>query len=385
MLIVRRTKDRIILSFNGKPFTLPKTDETLAKVGAMEEADENGTLTVDDIVGYVSTAKSQTIAGSNKYLLFNPGTQEYFLTVDDKVSKHAIPSHLVDFIEESFDKDVDFMPIVKAWARFLSNPRYDAKKADYFNEYLNATFTDKEEVERLMEEEDFTRDAAISLATYQDLAITKEGLLATYKVARIVEKEWAVKWDEEAQEYVKYKKPLTDMVPPVIDPVTGKIKEEAKFKEPEFKEDYVFTPAICTNGDEFYSDQVLGYVYKVGEMQWLPEDAKRNLSNTFGGGGLYSGGLAYVDGYKHMGSHVLTCFINPADILSFQDEGRALRTDALMPNNILDNDVKMKSIYHSSDYDKMSTERLEELIAKDIAEKGERIEKVSKQIMKGEL
>lgn len=385
MLIVRRTKDRIILSMDGKPYTLPKTDETLAKVSAMEEADENGTLTVDDVSGYVATAKSQVIAGSNEFLHYNPGTQQYFLCVDKKVSKHAIPSHLVEFIEESFDKDIDFMPIIKAWARFLSNPRYDATKADFFNKYLNATFVDTDEIERLMEEEDFEYDAARNLATYQDLAITKEGLLATYKVAQVVEKEWAVKWDEEAQEYIKYKKPLTDMIPPVIDPVTGKIKEEAKFAEPKFKEDYIFTPAICTNGDEFYSDQVLGYVYKVGEMQWLPKDAKRNLSNTFGGGGLYSGGLNYVKGYRSCGSHVLTCFINPADILSFQDDGQALRTDALMPNNILDNDVKLKSIYHSSEYDKMSTERLEALIAADIAEKGELAKKLTKQIMKGEL
>jgi hypothetical protein len=46
--------------------------------------------------------------------------------------------------------------------------------------------------------------------------------------------------------------------------------------------------------------------------------------------------------------------------LSFQDDGCALRTDALLPNSVRDMDLPFegKGIYNSSDYDKLSSERL---------------------------
>ena len=131
----------------------------------------------------------------------------------------------------------------------------------------------------------------------------------------------------------------------------------------------VFTPAIYTWGDKFFSGTTLGYVYKVGEVQYLPEGATRNLNNTFGGGGLYTGGLNYIKGYRRPNNEVLTCLINPGDILSFQSEGSAIRVDALFPNNVWGSDVQLKGKYHSSDYDEMSTERLEALLA-DALEKG---------------
>ena len=59
----------------------------------------------------------------------------------------------------------------------------------------------------------------------------------------------------------------------------------------------------------------------------------------------------------------MVCFVNPGDIISFQSEGQAIRTDAIFPNNVWDLDVQLKSIYHSSEYDTLSSARLDELMA----------------------
>ena len=59
----------------------------------------------------------------------------------------------------------------------------------------------------------------------------------------------------------------------------------------------------------------------------LSEDAKRNHDNTFGGGGLYFGGQAYIEGYSNEKTETLTCLIDPYDIISFQDDGLAFRAN----------------------------------------------------------
>lgn len=358
----RKLEHTIVGTVDGRPFNIANTERHIAE---LESFQEDAEATGKDVIAWTKETRKQEIAGSNPFLLHNPITGEYFLTFEKYRSKHAIPQVLVDFIEESFDKGIDFMPIVKAWARFLANPRYTPEKGRFFAEYLDAKYVDEDEAIKIQEELKCEWDIASNMATYQDLAITQEGLLATYKVADMVTWEYIMKWDEDAGEngeYVKVRNKKYKPIPAVIDPVSGDVIEPETFVKPDFLEDYLFTPAICKHGDKFFSGNRIGYVYKVGEVQRLPKDALRNLNNTFGGGGLYSGGLNYIRGYSNESTHTLCCFINPGDILSFQDDGMALRTDALMPNNVWDEDVPLKGIYHSSDYDTLSGDRLDAII-----------------------
>lgn len=358
MLTFRRLEKTITGQIDGKPFNVPRTEET-EKV--LSQFLENG-ATSEEVWNYLKDTRKIEIAQSNGLLVYVPAKKEYYLQLNGKRSKMPIPISLVKIIETSYDKNMDFMPIVKAWLRLLDNPRLTPDMINYFQKYLSTTYTDVVEVDRLMKEEGYSREAAVELCTYPDIAITQEGLLATYKVAERVTWKYEMVWNEETQEYEKKKKDAVTRIPAVIDPVTGEILEPEKYQEPAYKEDYVFTPAICKDGDRFYSGTELGYVYKIGEMQYLPKDAKRNLENTFGGGGLYIGGLNYIDTYRRSNNNVLTCFANPSDILSFQDDGTAFRTDALFPNNVWDSDVPLKGIYHSSDYGKLSEDRLIELL-----------------------
>ena len=366
MITFRKLSDTIVGTINGKPFNIPKSDEMINLLTEVQKdpSDENIATLWNTIEG----ARHTIIAGSNKYLIYSPASKKYYLTLDGKVSKYPIPDSLVEFIEESYDKDIDFMPVIKAWEAkniIVMKRGCNTDMIEYFEAYLNTEYLDKEEYNRLITEKELEEGYARGLATYQDIAITQEGLLATYKVAEQVT--WAYEMvEQEDGTFEKVQKDRYKKIPSKVDDVTGDVLTEESFVKPESKEEFVFTPAIYTHGDKFFSGNKLGYIYEVGKMQYLPKDAKRNLNNTFGGGGLYIGGLRYVEGYRNHGTHVLTCFVNPRDIISFQSEGHAIRVDALMPYNIWDEDAPLKGKYHSSEYGKTSEERIDAIVTEAI-------------------
>ena len=376
MIIYRKLEKTITGTVDGKPFNLIRTKKTEKDIKAFVKTN----ATSEEVLTYITNTHNEEVAGANKYLTFNPVTNEYFLQLEGVDSKQPIPLALVDFIEESFDKDIDFMPIIKAWARLLNNPRYTPEMGNLYGVYLRTKYTDDVEVDRLMEEEGYSKEAAINLCTYSDLAITQEGLLATYKVAEIVTWEWVMEEQEDGS-FMRVRNSKYKTIPAILDSTTGEVLEEEKREQPEFKEDFKFTPAIWKDGDKFYSGNNLGYVYEIGKMQFLPVDALRNLNNTSGGGGLYIGGLNYIKYFRNENRHVLTCFVNPGDILSFQAEGHAIRVDALFPNNVWEEDVQLKGIYHSSDYDALSSYRLEKLIADAIANEVDLKEGIESEIL----
>jgi hypothetical protein len=364
MITFRKLENTITGSVSGKPFNITRTDESIAW---LEKAVAENTPDAE-VFEFIAKSRLGEVAGSNKYLIFSPVTNEYFLTFEGFRSKQAIPKRLVNIINESHDKNIDFMPVLKAWARLLTNPRYTPQMGEFFSFYLEATFTDTKAAAKLIEEEDIEESVAMNMCTYQDISITKEGMLVTYKVADIVDWEYLMVHDEENDTYKKVMKKKYKTIPAKLDPTTGEVLEAESYVKPDHLEDYLFTPAICRSGDKFFSGSKLGYVYEVGKMQHLPKKALRNLNHTFGGGGLYTGGLQYIESYSQQNNATLVCFVNPSDILSFQSEGRAFRTDAIFPNNVWDLDVPLKGIYHSSTYETMSNDRLDELMAEAVAE-----------------
>jgi len=357
MITFRKMEHSLVGVVDGKPFNLPRTDYTLSELEVLQSNPES---TVEDVMELVENSRGVVIAATNKYLVFNPITRAYFLSYQGSVSTYPIPSSLVEYIETSFDKDIDFMPVIKAWARLLANPRINKDMIAWFNTYLDTMYVDSTQVDTLVEE-GYALFEAAAMSTYPDIAITQEGLLATYKVAEMVTWKYTMEEDEDGN-WTKKRNTKYDWVPAVLDEVTGVVITPGYQDLPEFKEDILFTPAICKSGDKFFSGTKLGYVYEVGKVQQLPANAKRNLSNNFGGGGLYIGGLNYVKGFNNEDTEVLTCFVNPGDILSFQSEGHAIRVDALMPNNVWLESVKLKGMYHSSDYSTLSEDRLNDLI-----------------------
>lgn len=136
-----------------------------SQVAAWEE--EVKALLVEKEVDIIETA-CPDLKKDNK-------TGFYYVTVEGTVSKTPVPEELVAVILESVEKEIDPLPIVKAWIRFLRNPNFYAGKGELFADYITSLIVDEEEVERLIKDEGFTYEKAVERSTYNDVSITTEG------------------------------------------------------------------------------------------------------------------------------------------------------------------------------------------------------------------
>jgi len=373
-LIVARRGERVTGSLAGKPFNILYDEDVYSelkvlsgRIDSAESKKEYDTL-VESTKSLLEVDFNIEVAAANGYLKYLPNKGTYHLVLNkgtkkEMISSIAIPELLSSMIIESYEEGNDYMPLILAWARFIAPDERGKTKTDedvkFFASYLAAEFVDQDKVEKLMEEEGLTLEVATQMATYQDIAVTTYGILATYKVADRITKIWKLEKDKDGNT----QKVQVDAFPgkETIDPLTGEVtKEEGK---PEYLEELMFTPSIHKNGHKFYSGDKLGYVYEIGKEAVLPEEAPRNHSNSFGGGGLYGGGNMYIQGFHHEGvNDVLTCFIDPAEIISFQSEGHALRTNRMFVNGTTTVEGALSGMYFVSDYAKESDARLKKRI-----------------------
>ena len=102
------------------------------------------------------------------YLKYNELTKQYFLTYDnEEVSDIPMPQSLVDRIMDSIDKDIDFLPVVKLWTRFLRNPLLKDKGADFaqrFADFVNMKYVHPEN-KKIFLDKGLADDVATDLAT----------------------------------------------------------------------------------------------------------------------------------------------------------------------------------------------------------------------------
>jgi len=365
-IIVNRKNDRITGSIEGNPFNIlfdkNKYESLKVLSGRLEHC--NSKETYADVLeksnALIKIDFKEEVASVNGFLKYKPNTGKYYLVINkgkkaEKVSRISLPETLAERIVESYEEGSDYMPILLAWRRFLANPNYNEEKGKLFANYLTAIFVNQEQKIQYMEEEGMAEDTAITLSTYNDIAITSYGLLATYKVVDVVKKIWKLTKDENGKQV----KEQVEAFPSTkaIDKVTGKVTKTPG--TPKYLEEITFTPAIYKDGDNFLCGDDLGYTYKIGKDHVLPENAKRNYENTFGGGGLYAGGQAYIQGYSNDSTETLTCFIDPFDIISFQDDGHAFRTNRMFVNGAM-MEGELEGMYFISDYAKESNTRMKE-------------------------
>ena len=208
MIVVNRKGDRITGAINGTPFNVPFDEEKYSELKLLAKGLEKAAsreaydsmikqaqeLTVVDFKEEVATANGFLKYRKNTgkyYLVYNKGTKK------EIVSDIALPDKLAEMIVQSHEEGADFMPLVLAWARFISNPKHRTKEMiEYFGHYLSAEFVDYGMIDELMVNEGLTRESAEVLATYQDLSVTDSGLLATNKVVEIVRTKYVLDKDE---------------------------------------------------------------------------------------------------------------------------------------------------------------------------------------------
>jgi hypothetical protein len=321
------------------PFSVELYKELNDAVAAFEDAVtmEDAQAVVALTLPLVQVKVQEIVTTKCIFLVFNSNTNKYYLKNKGVVSSHPMPAKLVDWIIESVEKEIDFMPVVKAWTRFLRNPNFSSRNAERFAKYLTTTVVDYKEVKRLMAEEGVTEEVAISRSTFRDVSLTRNGLISTYKYAQIKYKKFNA---EDGASMDRYEK--------TYDEETGQVT----IKLPEFAEDYYLIPPImgeggdpvAINGGEKKHRIVVGGIHT---LDW-------NQVNTINDQmykGLWIGGLSYIKAYDAADRLLMNCFVDPANIGAFYNGGDF---DALMVKEYFVHSAVFapnKNLYRESDYE----------------------------------
>ena len=366
MIHVNVVDGQITGSYGDTPFSVTYDkdlyDAMLAVATAANEATDMETYKV--LISEFSTLTDEdytaVIQDKCEFIYINPATGEFFLKHGEIISTVPMPKALVDRIYESMDMDIDFMPLVKMWTRWLRNPILAKKDGTTFStkffNFVNMKYVHPTLKNELMEEHGLSEEVADKRATMYQMKITNEGLLNGYKVSTEV----MHKYDTETGEQVdRYKR--------TFNPNTGEIDSEGL---PEHVEDRLFKPAMMgDSGDAFHCEGTtgtgLGHFIKVGCSHRLPSwDCVDTDDNRSCVKGLHVGGLKYIAWYS---GEIHNVFIDPMHIGAVPDDvDGAIRCLQYFVHSSLSG--VNGSIYHSSTYAKKTDDEWAEMRAEILKE-----------------
>ena len=366
MIHVNVVDGQITGSYGDTPFSVTYDkdlyDAMLAVATAANEATDMETYKV--LISEFSTLTDEdytaVIQDKCEFIYINPATGEFFLKHGEIISTVPMPKALVDRIYESMDMDIDFMPLVKMWTRWLRNPILAKKDGTTFStkffNFVNMKYVHPTLKNELMEEHGLSEEVAEKRATMYQMKITNEGLLNGYKVSTEV----MHKYDTETGEQVdRYKR--------TFNPNTGEIDSEGL---PEHVEDRLFQPAVmASGGDAFHCEGTngtgLGHFIKVGCSHRLPSwDCVDTDDNRSCVKGLHVGGLKYIAWYS---GEIHNVFIDPMHIGAVPDDvDGAIRCLQYFVHSSLSG--VNGSIYHSSTYAKKTDDEWAEMRAEILKE-----------------
>lgn len=376
---VSRVGNAVTGSYNGKTFGVTYNEARYKEMKRLE-SEAAKAVSMDALKAILEEFEPLTKESYKElaetacpYIFVNNATGKFYLQLKGKILKEPLPQVLVDRILKSIEDGIDFLPLVKAWIRFLRNPTWKRDKKEtarnkgrLFANYINRTYMDSTERDRLMKEQGLSLEVATELATRFQTPITQEGLLVTYKVSKELTKKWVLDDQGNKKQVPRYKA--------VIDENTGIVS----YNEPEFAEDRVFQPAIQgTSGDAFYcvdfnGEGDKGHIIKVGHRHYLESWDQVNCNDgAFGHKGLHAGNLDYVRGYQTSGTVTHNVFIDPAMIGRFTDEGdgAVIAKEYFVYSSFVGPN---RSIYHSSEYGKVTDAEYEDMLKASLKEQEEK-------------
>ena len=382
MITINVIDDKICGSYGDTPFTVEYKKDLYDRMQQLSHKAQ-GVNTVEEynevmeefaplcVVDYTKTIETQC-----EYIYVNKATGEFFLKHDSVVSSIPMPQALVDRIFESLDTELDFMPLVKMWTRWLRNPILWRKMkqghgnnfCERFFNFVNMKYTHPKMKEDLIEQ-GLTNEAASKRAEMYQMKITHEGLLNGYKVSTEV----LHKYDAETGEEVdRYKRTFN------ID--TGEIEGGGL---PEFVEDRLFQPAMMgTGGDAFFCEGPNGFAnpghfIKVGCTHRLESWDQINVDDRSSCvKGLHIGGLMYINCYS---GEIHNIFVDPMHIGAVPDDDTgAIRCKQYFVHSSLAG--VNGSIYHSSSYAAMTDAEWDDMRLKAVQEKSERKAQCDKEV-----
>jgi len=374
MITINVIDDKICGSYGDKPFTVDYSKELYDQMTilANQAADVS---TMDEYNAILSSFAPLTVVDYTKtietqceYIHVNKGTGEFFLKHNGVVSSIPMPQALVDRIFDSIDKELDFLPLVKMWTRWLRNPILRRKMkqgwgqnfCERFFNFVNMQYVHPKHKEDLMENHGLSEEAAEKRAIMYQMKITHEGLLNGYKVSREILHKFN---SETGEQENRYKRTFN------VD--TGEIEGEGL---PEHVEDRLFEPSMMgSSGDAFYCEGPNGYAnpghfIKVGCTHRLDDWSKVNVNDTISCvKGLHVGGLIYINCYS---GEIHNIFVDPMHIGAVPDDtDGAIRCKQYFVHSSL---VGVNgSIYHSSSYAAMTDAEWDDMRAKAVEEKSD--------------
>ena len=382
MITINVIDEKICGSYGDTPFTVDYSKELynemqkLAAEGASVETVDDYKTIISEFADLCVVDYTKAIETKCEYIHVNKATGEFFLKHEGATSSIPMPEALVDRIFDSLDKDLDFMPLVKMWTRWLRNPvLWQKMRAGYGNEFSERffNFVNMQYVHPKLKadliEQGLTEDAAEKRAIMYQMKITNEGLLNGYKVSREV----LHKYDQETGEEVdRYKRTFN------ID--TGEIEGDGL---PEHVEDRLFEPSMMgSSGDAFFCEGANGFAnpqhfIKVGCTHRLESWDQVNVDDRRSCvKGLHIGGLMYINCYS---GEIHNIFVDPMHIGAVPDDDTgAIRCKQYFVHSSL---VGVNgSIYHSSSYAAMTDAEWDDMRAKAVEERSERKAQCDKEV-----
>jgi len=360
MISVNVIDGNIVGSYGDTPYSVAYSKNLYAKL--LEFSNEaDAAHSMNDYQSVLQAFKaavqedfSKVIQDKCEFIYIKPSTGEFFLKNENTVSSIPMPQSLVDRIYESMDAQIDFLPLVKMWTRWLRNPILYEKQSkgignqfsERFFNFINMKYVHPTLKKEFMEDHGLSEEVATRKATMYQVKITKEGLLNGYKVSREVLTKYDSETGEQMPRYIR-----------TFNPDTGEIDSEGL---PETVEERLFEPAVMGDrGDAFYCEGSNGYsdaqhFIKVGcshrLADWDQVDTNDNHSCV---PGLHVGGLKYIAWYS---GEIHNVFIDPMHIGAVPDDvDGAIRCLQYFVHSSLTG--VNGSIYHSSTYASMTDEQ----------------------------
>ena len=347
-------EDFYVIPSNTATMTALNEYAAKANFATLREDYDKNVAEIMKIIDTNGIDASKLIQSECDYIVQDALTKQYFLTYDnDRISDIPMPESLVERIMTSIDKNIDFMPIIKLWMRFLRNPYVKKKGADFVNrfaDFVNMKYVHPEN-KKIFIDKGIAEDVATELATVYQIKVTNEGLLNGYKVSREIMHKFDAESGEEVPRYTR-----------TFNVDTGEIESEGL---PEFVEDRLFEPSIMgKGGDAFYCGDNKGHFIRVGQTHRLESWSQVNTNDERSCvPGLHIGGLYYIAWYS---GEIHNVFVDPMHIgaIPCSDDG-AIRCLQYFVHSSLAG--VNGSMYHSSTYAALTDQQWEEM-RKDILE-----------------
>lgn len=347
-----------ILSFS---FSCEYSKEMLDQLKTLHDEFEAATTFNDQkevaerVKNLMTVSKEEAFSEAFANLWLNTKTGKYHFRHGNVISKVEIPSLMVERMKEANDKGYGIEPLNKFFTNLLRSEAIQYLGGNLYNmqkhinlvcDYVCQTYVDPRLYNDAIEA-GYSDEKAGELATTYETPISTHGLILGKKVVNpmysVKEKMWIL--DEDGN-----KKLVDRQRTSTIDEETGSVFTEEYPNS--FNEDWLFAPAIYSNGEKFQTgDDKNIYYYRVGKISTLPSWGSVNCnSNAQCVKGFHLGGHAYINSWESSHNVTLNCLVHPMMIGAISNSEHVMRCLEFYPVSINTREENNRQIYFESDY-----------------------------------